>query len=209
MMGIGVKTAKDPAFAVYGRIIEGLDAGELLKKMEETPIPEAVVYVPSVKEFEELSLRREMEHSLYGQLPIQIGYCNGHNRKLNAVEYHRNSEINIAATDMILLLGRQQDVTAEYTYDTSKMEAFLIPAGTIVELYATTLHYAPCQVNDKGFRCGVILPRGTNMDLEPKEGLKKKEDRLLFAKNKWLIGHEEGGLPSGAYIGLTGENLWV
>lgn len=208
-MGIAVKTADDPAFAVYGRVIEGLSTGELLKKMEETPVPEDVVYVPSVKEFEELSVCREMENSLYGQLPIQIGYCNGHNRKLNAVEYHRNSEINLAVTDMILLLGRQQDVTAEYTYDTSRMEAFLIPAGTMVELYATTLHYAPCQVNDNGFRCAVILPRGTNMELEPKEGLKEKEDRLLFAKNKWLIGHEEGGLPSEAYIGLTGENLWV
>lgn len=208
-MGIAVKTADDPDFSVYGRVIEGLSTGELLKKMEETPVPEDVVYVPSVKEFEELSICREMENSFYGQLPIQIGYCNGHNRKLNAVEYHRNSEINLAVTDMILLLGRQQDVTAEYTYDTSRMEAFLIPAGTMVELYATTLHYAPCQVNDNGFRCAVILPRGTNMELEPKEGLKEKEDRLLFAKNKWLIGHEEGGLPSEAYIGLTGENLWV
>lgn len=32
------------------------------------------------------------------------------------------------------------------------------------------------------------------------------EDALLAAKNKWLIGHPEGGLPEGSYIGLTGEN---
>jgi hypothetical protein len=32
---------------------------------------------------------------------------------------------------------------------------------------------------------------------------------LLAAKNKWLIGHPEGGLPEGSYIGLTGENLEI
>ena len=37
-----------------------------------------------------------------------------------------------------------KDVEADHTYDTSKMEAFLVPAGTAVEVYATTLHYAPC-----------------------------------------------------------------
>ena len=35
------------------------------------------------------------------------------------------------------------------------------------------------------------------------------EDALLAAKNKWLIGHPEGGLPDGSYIGLTGENLEI
>jgi len=27
--------------------------------------------------------------------------------------------------------------------------------------------------------------------------------------NKWLIGHEEGGLPEGSFIGLKGENIEV
>ena len=96
----------------------------------------------------------------YGELPIQIGYCNGHNTKLNAVEYHRNSEINIAVTDLILIIGKQQDIEADYTYDTSLMEAFLVPAGTVIEVYGTTLHYAPCHVEDGGFRCVVVLPKG-------------------------------------------------
>ncbi len=145
---------------------------------------------------------------MYGELPIQIGYCNGHNTKLNAVEYHRNSEINIAVTDLVLIIGKQQDIGADYTYDTSLMEAFLVPAGTVIEVYGTTLHYAPCHVEDGGFRCVVVLPRGTNTDMEPLE-IKNKEDELLFARNKWLIGHEEGGLPANAFIGLKGENLHV
>ena len=54
---------------------------------------------------------------------IQIGYCNGSNVKLNALEYHRSSEIDIAVTDLILLLGCQQDIK-EDTYDTALVEAF-------------------------------------------------------------------------------------
>ena len=35
------------------------------------------------------------------------------------------------------------------------------------------------------------------------------EEKLLAAVNKWLIGHEEGGLPEGSFIGLKGENIEV
>ena len=208
-MGLEIKSVYSPEFGTYGRVIDGYACEELLQKMKEhTPVPEDVVYVPSDAVLEGIKAVKAVEHNLYGQMPIQAGYCNGHNRKLNAVEYHRDSEINVAVSDLILILGRQQEIGADYTYDTARMEAFLAPAGVMVEIYATTLHYAPCQVNEEGFRCVVILPRGTNMDLEPFEP-KKEEDRLLFAKNKWLIGHAEGGLPEGAFLGLKGENLTV
>lgn len=208
-MGLTIKPVTDPAFQTYGKVVTGYDAGELLEKMTETPLPEDVVYVPSVVELEELAVSKEMEKKLYGQLPIQVGYCNGHNKKLNAVEYHRSSEINIAVTDLILILGRQQDITPDYAYDSDKMEAFLVPAGTVIEVYATTLHYAPCHAEEGGFRCVVILPKDTNTDLEPAGEAVNEEDRLLFAKNKWLIGHKEGGLPEHAYIGISGENLSI
>lgn len=207
-MAMQVKQVTDPAFGVYGRIVEGYGCGELIGRLKETPVTDGVVYVPSVPELEESADGKRISEGLYGGMPIQIGYCNGHNKKLNAVEYHRDSEINIAAEDMILILGRQQEIEADYTYDTSRMEAFLIPAGTVVEVYATTLHYAPCHVGDGSFRCGVVLPRGTNTDIGPVT-VAGPEDRLLFARNKWLIGHAEGGLPEGAFIGLKGENLSV
>lgn len=63
------------------------------------------------------------------------------------------------------MLGCQQDIKEDYTYDTEKIKAFLIPAGTGVELYATTLHYAPCSVSENGFRCIVVLPKDTNTEL--------------------------------------------
>ena len=176
--------------------------------MEQTPLPEDVIYIPSLPEMEALPAAKELENGIYGQMPIQIGYCNGHNKKLNAVEYHRDSEVDIAVDDLILILGKQQDIEEDHTYDTSRMEAFLVPAGTAVEVYATTLHYAPCHVKDEGFRCVIVLPRDTNLDMEPVE-VKDPEDRLLVARNKWLIGHAQGGLPEGAFIGLKGENLSV
>lgn len=207
-MGMTVKKVTDPAFKAYGRVITGYDFSGLLKAMEQTPLPEDVIYIPSLPEMEALPAAKELENGIYGQMPIQIGCCNGHNKKLNAVEYHRDSEVDIAVDDLILILGKQQDIEEDHTYDTSRMEAFLVPAGTAMEVYATTLHYAPCHVKDEGFRCVIVLPRDTNLDMEPVE-VKDPEDRLLFARNKWLIGHAQGGLPEGAFIGLKGENLSV
>ena len=207
-MGMTVKKVTDPAFKAYGRIITGYDFSGLLKAMEQTPLPEDVIYIPSLPEMEALPAAKELENGIYGQMPIQIGCCNGHNKKLNAVEYHRDSEVDIAVDDLILILGKQQDIEEDHTYDTSRMEAFLVPAGTAVEVYATTLHYAPCHVKNEGFRCVIVLPRDTNLDMEPVE-VKDPEDRLLFARNKWIIGHAQGGLPEGAFIGLKGENLSV
>ena len=207
-MGMTVRKVTDPAFKAYGRIITGYDFSGLLKAMEQTPLPEDVIYIPSLPEMEALPAAKELENGIYGQMPIQIGCCNGHNKKLNAVEYHRDSEVDIAVDDLILILGKQQDIEEDHTYDTSRMEAFLVPAGTAVEVYATTLHYAPCHVKNEGFRCVIVLPRDTNLDMEPVE-VKDPEDMLLFARNKWLIGHAQGGLPEGAFIGLKGENLSV
>lgn len=195
----------DARFRKYGKVIHNIDFSVLVEAMKTTPIPEDVVYEPCIKAFMKLSIAEEVRRVFYGELPIQIGYCNGHNTKLNAVEYHRSSEINVAATDAILLLGLEADVEDDFTYDTAKMEAFKVPAGTAVELYATTLHYAPCHTSESGFRVAVILPEGTNYPLEDVHA--GAEDALLTAKNKWLIGHAKGGLPEGSFLGLKGENL--
>ena len=133
-MGMTVKKVTDPAFKAYGRVIKGYDFSGLLKAMEQTPLPEDVIYIPSLPEMEALPAAKELENGIYGQMPIQIGYCNGHNKKLNAVEYHRDSEVDIAVDDLILILGKQQDIEEDHTYDTSRMEAFLVPAGTAVEV---------------------------------------------------------------------------
>lgn len=200
-----IKKITDAAFKKYGRVLEGVDITSLVEALKHTPDYDGVVYEASVPELEATAAMQEFGRVTYGELPIQIGYCNGVNYKLNAVEYHRSSEINVAATDAVLIVGMQQDITKEFQYETAKMEAFLVPAGMAVEIYATTLHYAPCSVGDHQFKVGVVLPKGTNEPLE--QSHKGLEDTLLAAKNKWLIGHAEGGLDVGAHIGLIGENL--
>ena len=204
-----VKSVKDEEFRTYGRVLD-LDAADFVKAVqahEEVPAGQ-VVYEPSTAEFEALPLFQELAAKVYGEMPIEFGHCSGWNSRLNAVEYHRSSEIDIAATDLILMLGRQQDIdVADNTYETKHIECFFVPAGTAVELYATTLHYAPCGVDGKEFRCGVVLPKGTNEALQKPSG-SKGENRLLFAVNKWLIAHKDSGLEAGgAYIGLKGENI--
>ncbi|WP_295306676.1 DUF4867 family protein [Blautia sp.] len=202
-----IQKVTDPAFRKYGQVLDGYDFTGLIKEMKHTPVPEDVIYVPSVEELEALDVMKDLQNKGYGGLPIQIGYCNGHNKKLNAVEYHRNSEINVAVTDLVLLIGHQQDIEPDHTYDTSRIEAFLVPAGTGIEVYATTLHYAPCHVNEGGFQCVVVLPKGTNTDLTFQTE-KTGEDSLMTAKNKWLIAHEDAKIE-GAFNGLKGENITI
>lgn len=204
-----IYSVADSEFRKYGRVIKGFDCAQLFEALKKTPLPQdGTVYVASDPELEKLAIFERMKNMLFGGLPIELGYCNGVNNKLNALEYHRNSEVNAAADDLILLVGQLCDVDPEnYTYDTSKVEAFKVPAGTMFEMYATTLHYAPCSVDGKGFRNAVILPKGTNEPLtfEPK---REGEGKLLFAANKWLIAHPESGLDKdGAFVGLKGENI--
>lgn len=204
-----IKSVTDKEFSQYGRVIENLDSKELLEKLRETtPAPEdAVVYVPADAGLESLPVMDVLRDNIYGGMPIQIGYCNGCNTKLNCLEYHKDSEIDIAADDIVLLVGRQQDA-AGGEYDSAKVEAFLCPKGTAVELYATTLHYAPCSAkNGATFRVIIVLPKGTNTD-KPNITPIDDEDKRLFARNKWLIAHPEASeVKDGAVVAITGENI--
>lgn len=210
-----VKQVTDTSFRKYGKILTGIDFSEIYNVLEEMDYPEDVEYAASFGPLEEPEFRQKLSNTLYGELSVEIGYCSGHNKMLNALEYHRSSEANVAVTDIILLLGQQSDITEDFTYDTAQLEAFFIPAGTAVELYATTLHYVPIgtKENDYAFKMGVVLPFGTNFPLgitlgAEAEKEKLPEEKLLFAKNKWLIAHEESG-EEGAFIGLTGKNISV
>ena len=76
--------------------------------------------------------------------------------------------------------------------------------GKVQRLRRTPIVHGAAE-GEKGFRCVVILPKGTNEDLTftpDKDG----EDKLLTAQNKWLIAHEEAEIP-GAFCGLVGENI--
>ena len=204
-----IQSVNDQAFAAYGKVVKGFDFSSLLATLEansEKPA-DSVIYVPSVDILEAESVFSEIRDNCYGGMPIQIGYCNGTNTKLNCFEYHRDSEIDIAADDVILLVAREQDVI-DGQIDSSKTAAFLCPKGTAVELYATTLHYAPCSAKKaEGFRVIIVLPKGTNEEM-PSITPKNDEDKMLWAANKWLIAHKDTAeAKDGAHVGITGENV--
>ena len=200
----------DKEFAPYGAVLEGYDFSDIICELQKTECPEnSVLYVPSHAAMENTLAAKELESHYYGGMPIQIGYCNGQNDTLNCLEYHRDDEVNICATDIILLLAKQDDMEG-YTVHTDCVKAFLVPAGTAVMLRSCALHYAPCHVKETGyFRVAVVLPRGTNTDA-PKIVPGCEEDKLLWGRNKWLIAHHDAPeAAQGAYIGLLGENLTV
>ncbi|MBR6524676.1 MAG: DUF4867 family protein [Clostridia bacterium] len=195
----------DEAFKPYGNVVKGAKVEELLKALEKMPLPENVEYVPRVQELHDAA--GDLGVHLYGGMPYQLGYCNGHNTKLNCLEYHRDSEFNLGTEDFILLLGLQGEIV-DGVLDTAKVKAFRCPKGVLIEVYATALHYAPCQASkDKGFQVLVALPENTNTDFTLEEKL-MGDDKLLWARNKWLLAHAEAGeAAQGAHVGLQGENI--
>ena len=198
----------DPSFREYGQIVEGYDKEELLTFLRsEIEIVQNMACVPKDERWMRLPIAREISERFYGGMPVALGWVCGHNTKLNCLEYHRDSELNLGSEDFILLLGRRTQMEDDGTFDTARVRAFLVPAGVMVEIYATTLHYAPCQADDHGFRVFAVLPDGSNTE-KPEITPVNEEDRLLFARNKWLLAHPDSQeAAAGAFVGLKGTNL--
>lgn len=199
-----------PEFAPYGRVITGYEAecAAITAALNaSTPLPEGTGYVPEEPALQNLPESAVLGAALFGGMPFQMGWCNGHNTRLNCLEYHRNSEFNLGTGDFILLLAKQDEIE-NGRLDTGKVKAFRVPAGTLVEVYATTLHYAPCHTDPaRGFRVLIALPKGTNT-AKPDLPVRGGDDALLWACNKWLLAHpasDEAG--QGAAAVLTGENI--
>lgn len=206
---IMIYSIHDKEFKSFGRIVSGYDLLEITDYMKNnSKIPEAGnIYLPSVKEMEDMDVYQQMKGNLYGGMPIQIGYCNGRNTTYNGFEYHKGSEINIAVTDFMLVLGHTWDIE-NHTYKTEDAKVFFVEKGSALELYQTTLHLSPCRVCDQGFKAIIVLPKGTNIPFDKDTKEIDTEDVLLLHQNKWVIAHKdrEPLIKQGAYPGLIGEN---
>lgn len=198
-------SVKDPEFKVFGRVLD-IDVSELIATAEKIPMPEeGSIYNPSREEFEALPVMDTITRAIFGELPAQLGYCYGHSNMLNALEWHTCSEVNVAVTDMILLLGDVRDVE-NGRYDSAKVKAFKVKKGEAIEVYATTLHFCPIETSKDGFGCVVGLLKDTNIPLE-----EPTLDKLLFRKNKFLIAHEDNKalVDKGVFPGIYGENYKI
>ncbi len=192
----------DPEFKPYGRVID-TDSSAVIAAAAQLEMPTSgSKYEPSIAALEATDAMAFFTDEIYGEMPIQIGCCWGHNNIMNALEWHKDSEINIAVTDFVLILAKMEDVE-NGRLDSAKCKFFRVKAGETVEVYATSLHFCPCTTDCAGFSCIVVLPKGTNVPLE-----KKPSDPLLFRKNKWIFCHEDAeGLKSrGVAAAIYGEN---
>ena len=155
-----IYSVADAEFKPYGKVLEGYDTAELLAAMEKIEMPEeGTAYEPGIASLEACAVFADFRDCAYGGMPIQLGMCWGHNSKLNCLEYHRDSEVNIGTKDFILLLAKQDEIE-NGVLDTAKVKAFRVPKGAVIEVYATTLHFAPCHTCPHcGFRVAVVLPK--------------------------------------------------
>ena len=199
----------DPEFKPYGQVVDGMEetVQEILDVLKDAPQGAGVDYVPEYEPLQELPAMVEISEHCYGGMPVQLGWCNGHNTRLNCLEYHRDSEFNLGTENFILLLAKQDEIV-DGVLDTARVKAFKAPAGTLVEVYATTLHYAPCSAAPgAGFQVVIVLPRGTN---GPKPAITSLngEDETLWACNKWLLAHADSSeAAQGAPVRLDGINV--
>ncbi|MCI6595467.1 MAG: DUF4867 family protein, partial [Firmicutes bacterium] len=77
----------DPEFAEYGKVVTGYDVQPIVDALKEhTPLPEGTDYVAEEPALQNLEASKAIAPSLFGGLPAQFGWCNGHNTKLNCVE---------------------------------------------------------------------------------------------------------------------------
>lgn len=202
-----VYNVSDREFKEYGTVLTGYDYTELFSKLKDIDIPkQGISYTSSLEELESCSVAKEFELRGFGAYPVQLGSVRGFNKKMNCLEYHKSSEFNIAMDDIILVLALEKDI-CDGVIDSSVCKAFFVPAGTGVELYATTLHYAPFNISKNGYRVVCVLPRGTNGEKINFDN-KNIEDKFCFGVNKWLLAHSEAPeINSGAQIGIKGINI--
>lgn len=211
-----IKSVEDKSFSRYGRVYKNLKVEGYLNFLDKNAKPSDDIFYEA--DFLGTQFNPDeftpIINTVYGGMDyVQVGMCHGKNKKLNALEYHKGTELIIAGADMVIMLGHADDIDwPEGTLDTAKIQPYFVPRGTVYEIAARGLHYAPAHVHeDQGFRVVVFLPKGTNDALPFTPAKQHEEDLLLLGKNKWFLAHAEDkiSLAAGAHVGLTGKNLCI
>lgn len=191
-------------FSRYGVCLENMSAQCLRRiSIHEFPYTGGTNYVASSLPLEKCNESRLIGEVVFGEMEIQAGLCWGDNSAMNGMEYHKSSEVLVAVTHFVLILGYLGDVTS-CGWDSRKAECFYVPLGTFLELYSTTLHLAPCRVDNNPFYAVVLLPKGTNTPLA------SGPSGMLWMRNKWLLAHQENPVSKkGAAVKIAGENIKI
>lgn len=202
-------TTKDKEFQQYGRSLD-IDATSLIDYLssqgEKDEIKNAAKasYVTDREDLHDFVCIPQIQKDIFGYLPIQTGVVKGRNQSLTGTEFHQGSEVNVAVTDCLLVLGNKYDMI-DNTIDVSQMDVFYVEKGEVLEIYPTTLHYTPIEANNEGFSLVVILIEGTNTDID------FEKNSMLCKKNKWYVCHssQTAKIEQGFRVGLTGDLLTI
>ena len=198
----------DEAFRPYGRLLEW-DGAEVIAYLEKEEAQYAQMqkaqYVADREDLHGFAIFDTIRHEIFGELPIEIGVVKGRNQSATGTEFHQGSEVNIAVSDCLLVLGDKEKLVSQGQIDISDMKIFYVPKGTVMEVYSTTLHYTPIEASARGFSLVVVLIEGTNTDIEAVKGT------MLTKKNKWYVCHasQTQKIEQGAVAGLTGALLKI
>lgn len=195
-----IKTMKDNIFKEYAKVIN-IDVEDLLEAMKNDDIESNYTnYIPSDTTLENHQKVQEISKIVYSEEEFIAGKCFGRSHDILGLEYHNSSEVLLALTDFIYVVGHRWDMEGNY-YDSKNLEAFLIPKGTVIEVYSTTLHYNLLNANDTPYYAICILPKGTG------DPLKYGRNGILKKRNKWFIAHASNiaKIQDGDFAGLTGE----
>ena len=202
---IQIHSVHEAVFASYGRFIED-DTTEICAAAEKLPFPEeGSRYMAAEASLEATEFAKRLREEYCGQLDEQVGICYGHSNRLNALEWHTCNEFNVAVRPLVLLLAKRGDMDEKGRLDAAKVKAFYLAQGEMIEVYSDTLHFCPCEVTTDGFSSIVGLQRDTNLPLQD------RKQELLWARNKWLIAHEDNAplVARGAVPGIYGENWTI
>lgn len=205
--GLKLFSVNDPEFAPYGRVLEVRDVDALAAALSDTVIPEVGnVYHANDDRLIAQSAVADIRRTVFGGMAVEAGFCNGHGFTMNAMEYHKCSEVNFSTTGCVLLLALPGQLH-DGCLDSNEVAGFYLPPMTAVEVLPLVMHYAPCRTQETGFNCLVVLEEGVNGPLD-RAGLRKEgEEKLLWAVGKWMTAHiDSANAANGAFPGITGPN---
>ena len=213
--GIRILPIEDQSFLKYGRVHTQYRVDGFLDYVKKNAkVTDTIVYEPDVigTARNVAQLTPIIQGVFGGMSDVQVGWVHGRNKQLNALEYHKGAEIVIVGADMVILMGHINDIVwPDGTYETANVQTYYVPKDTVYEIAPHCLHYVPIHVHEEiGFKCAIILPKGTNTDIDFEPG-NDGEEILLLARNKWLIAHPDDTSFRGtrAHVGLIGENITI
>jgi hypothetical protein len=162
---------------------------------------DSAVYEPQVEALQGDPLIQQIQETIYGGEPVQVGWIYGNNDSLDYLEYNGIIVTLVTAENAVIFMGDRAALDeSTWTFDAGDADAFYIPANTVVALNAEALHSAPIRVaNATGQLSAVIVPEGVGLETaSPGDGM----DQALVAAGRWVFG--AAGVE-GFYEGLTGR----